>query len=162
MPLVRTACIATICFPLLFVGCSGSNRPTVVPVSGKITFQGEPVEGAQIAFHPTAEGAVRSAVGETDANGEFTLTTFDTGDGATPGEHVVTIFKAPPAPSVEFDMDDPGDEYDRMMNEATTRTAASDAEKSTVPAKYAGKETSPEKRTVVEGEDNVFNIELKE
>jgi hypothetical protein len=32
-------------------------------------------------------------MGETDSSGQFTLTTYAVGDGAIPGEHVVTVQK---------------------------------------------------------------------
>ena len=79
-------------------GCGGSSLGTPVPVTGKIIYQGQPVEGAQVTFHAKAdtgeEGAVRrSANGRTAADGTFSLTTFKTGDGALPGDYVITVSK---------------------------------------------------------------------
>src|SRR5262249_8748307 len=62
--------------------------PSTAPVHGKITIGGKIVPSGKITFHPT-EG--RSAIGTIAADGVYTLTTFDTGDGALIGKHKVTI-----------------------------------------------------------------------
>jgi hypothetical protein len=76
---------------LLLAGCSGSDRPPLAKVSGIVTLDKTPVEGAAVMFMPVAGG--RPAQGLTDAQGKFTLTTFDDGDGAILGEHKVTVTK---------------------------------------------------------------------
>ena len=70
----------------LTCGCQdgGGDRPKVVPVRGKVTLRGVPVEGADIKFQPKI--GQTSAFGVTDAAGNYTLTTFEGGDGAAPGE----------------------------------------------------------------------------
>ncbi|NLY02963.1 MAG: carboxypeptidase regulatory-like domain-containing protein [Rhodopirellula sp.] len=71
-------------------GC-GSGRPETAAVSGKVTLDGEPVEGATVAlFHPDGGQPAR---GVTDASGAFVLTTFEAGDGALLGQHKVTVSK---------------------------------------------------------------------
>lgn len=74
------------------VGCG----PTIVPVSGQVTCDGEPVTDAMVVFSPIPpEGeinaATRSAIGELDENGNYTLSTNAEGDGALVGWHLVTI-----------------------------------------------------------------------
>jgi hypothetical protein len=76
--------------PLTLAGC-GPSRPETVPVSGRVTLDGRPVEGATVMFSPEAEG--RPATGTTDAEGNFTLKTFEPGDGALLGKHRVTVTK---------------------------------------------------------------------
>lgn len=80
---------------LLGVGCqsrpSDPNRPKTVPVSGTVTYKGQPVEGATITFISTA--GKRGAVATTDAAGRFTMTTFEPKDGAIPGTYQVAIQK---------------------------------------------------------------------
>lgn len=75
------------------VGCSrGLQGPPTAPVHGTVTFQGKPVEGAQVAFFcPQAGG--RPAIGKTDAEGHYTLSTFGVNDGALIGRHSATISK---------------------------------------------------------------------
>lgn len=74
-------------------GCNrGPQTPPTAPVRGTVTFQGKPVEGAQVAFFcPQAGG--RPAIGTTDAEGHYTLSTFGVNDGALIGRHSVTISK---------------------------------------------------------------------
>ena len=73
----------------LAAGC-GSDRPETVPAGGTVTYNGKPVAEARVMF--MAEGG-RPASGVTDAEGCFELMTFAPGDGALPGEHVVTVSK---------------------------------------------------------------------
>ena len=74
---------------LLVAGCGGSGRE-LGKVKGTVTLGGQPLEGAEVTFQPTAKGTAPSA-GTTDADGRYELMyTFDT-KGAVPGEHVVTI-----------------------------------------------------------------------
>jgi hypothetical protein len=75
----------------LVAGCGGPKRPQTVAVSGTVTLDGKPVEGATVGFIP--EGGGRPATGTTDASGAFTLTTFEPGDGAVVGKHSVTVSK---------------------------------------------------------------------
>ena len=75
---------------LALAGC-GSDRPQTIRVSGTVTLDGSPVEGATVGFTPAGGG--RLATGTTDASGKFTLTTFEDGDGAVPGTHTVTVTK---------------------------------------------------------------------
>jgi hypothetical protein len=57
-----------------------------VPVTGVVRCNGTPVAGAKVMLHGRY-----IAAGITDAEGEFTLTTFELNDGALPGKYVVTI-----------------------------------------------------------------------
>jgi len=74
------------CF-LLCNGC-GPSRPKTAPVTGRITFEGDPVTAGKIVFYPE-EG--RAAIGSIAADGTYRLTTFDPDDGAVLGNHRVTI-----------------------------------------------------------------------
>jgi hypothetical protein len=139
---------------LLAVAGCGPNvtpRPTTAPVSGTVKYQGKAVEGATVSF--MAAGSPRVASGVTNADGAFQLTTFDTNDGAVAGEHSVTIVKADPKASGK-----PTTEL--SPTDLTQMTPAAVQTESQIPAKYQNAETSGLKRTVVEGEENVFNFEL--
>jgi hypothetical protein len=80
---------------LLFAGCSNSEAPYVpelVPVTGTLTYKGQAVTGAIVAFHPAeAIDFAEAAFAETDSQGRFSLLMQDFGRGAIPGDHVVTI-----------------------------------------------------------------------
>lgn len=75
---------------LALVGC-GPSGPAFVPVSGVVTLDGVPVAGANVAFF--SKVGSRTADGQTDAQGKFTLTTQDSDPkpGAIEGEHTVTV-----------------------------------------------------------------------
>jgi hypothetical protein len=74
---------------LLATGC-GSNSPKTLEVSGKVTWQGQPLPDGAIAFTPV-NGPSRPAVGKIGADGAYRLSSFRPGDGAMPGEYRVTV-----------------------------------------------------------------------
>jgi len=77
---------------LLLAGCGGPGAVKTVPVTGTVTLDGNPVEGATVSFAPQAtEG--RTAVGVTDSQGKFKLNTAGAGAGAMPGKYNVAISK---------------------------------------------------------------------
>ena len=73
---------------VILFGC-GPSRPKTVTVSGTVTYKKEPVKGASILFAPKAHG--NPALATTDVDGKYRLRTFLPGDGARPGEYVVSI-----------------------------------------------------------------------
>jgi hypothetical protein len=72
---------------LTLAGCGGGG-PDLVPVSGQVLIDGEPVPNASIQVIP-AEG--RAAFGKADAQGNFTLMTNEEGDGCVKGTHTVIV-----------------------------------------------------------------------
>lgn len=59
---------------LLLAGCGGVTGPALSPVTGKITYQNRGIPNATVIFSPEAsEGGI--AMGVTDAEGNFTLST---------------------------------------------------------------------------------------
>jgi hypothetical protein len=75
---------------LLFVatGCGPSFK--TVPVSGQVTLDGQPVDGAGVLFVPVGLGPTARAV--TDAQGRYQLKT-NALDGAAPGKYRVAVMK---------------------------------------------------------------------
>jgi hypothetical protein len=67
---------------------SGCGGPKLVPVSGTVTIDGQPLTGGYIFVMPKD---ARAAGGKIDSQGRFTLTTTDEGDGCKPGTHAVTV-----------------------------------------------------------------------
>jgi hypothetical protein len=65
---------------------------------GSVIVAGKPYPGGKIVFAPVAKDesgkAGRAAVSLLDNEGRFALTTYQAGDGAIVGEHVVTLFRA--------------------------------------------------------------------
>lgn len=147
------------CLALGLSGCGGgSERP--VPVGGKVLLGGKPVDGAVVTYH--SKGGGRSASGKTDAEGNFKLTTINTGDGAPPGEYTVTIAKQETKSGgggVDISSGDYGEAYGQAMMAAGTNTM-SKYMKDVLPAKYADPAQSGLVRTVVKGEENNFTFEL--
>ncbi len=78
-------------------GCGGNN---VVSVSGTLTYKGKPVTNAYVNFVPDNG---RPSIGETDANGRFTLTYDPQTKGAQLGKHRVFVMH-----NVAADADQPG------------------------------------------------------
>jgi hypothetical protein len=76
---------------LLLPGC-GSSGPEVVPVSGQVLVDGQPLTtGIQGYVRVMPEGA-RAATGNIDPQtGRFSLTTWKAGDGCVRGTHRVTV-----------------------------------------------------------------------
>lgn len=146
----------------LAVGCGGNGFPDPVPVSGKVTYQGKPVEGAQVTFLSQTGG--RSANGRTDASGAYKLTTFNTEDGAIPDEYTVTIAKieaGASGESIDATGDEMGADYGAMMDSAAASAATGDDIDSRLPARYANPAESGLARTVAEGQPNEFNFDLE-
>lgn len=84
--MMRRAFLVFACCCCVFaLGCG----PSLVPVRGVVTLDGEPVADAAVSFirQPTGE----NAIGMTNEEGEFSLKTTKLGDGVLPGEHVVVV-----------------------------------------------------------------------
>lgn len=75
------------------VGC-GSAGPDVQMISGVVTLDGRPVNGATVIFVPEADGLM--AAGRTNAEGLFVLNASvgkKFGRGTTEGDYIVTLSK---------------------------------------------------------------------
>jgi hypothetical protein len=124
----------------------------VVPVRGLVTLRGAPVEGAEIKFQPKI--GTTSAFGVTDAAGRYELTTFEGGDGAQPGEYIVTVFKYQEPAQSSVSMDSPG--YD-----ATGKSAVTAPAKNLLPQRFAEPSNSGLMAVVKADVENEFNYDLK-
>ena len=76
----------------MLLGCdSGFTK-----VTGIVTLDGKPIEGADLYFAMETNPSIY-AIGKTDQNGKYSVSTFRGGDraitGAIPGEYLVTIVK---------------------------------------------------------------------
>jgi len=70
-------------------GKADNRKPTFV-VSGKVLDGTKPLANVAVVFHPVGEDGPKPR-GKTDAEGAFSLTTYDTADGAPAGEYRVTL-----------------------------------------------------------------------
>jgi hypothetical protein len=80
-------------------GCTRSQQgPATVEVTGTVTYEGQPIDGANVIFHP-ANGSDQTLASQalTDKNGRFELSTHVGGGkfktGIVPGNYAVTIKK---------------------------------------------------------------------
>jgi len=84
--------LGTIACCVFLAGCGGPDY-TLVPVSGTVTLDGQPVANANVSFEPQAEGP--GCYATTDAKGRFELrSVLDDRPGAVAGTHVVRITTA--------------------------------------------------------------------
>jgi hypothetical protein len=75
---------------LACVVSAGCNRgPTLVPASGRVTFNGKPLDAGAIMVQPIAGPAAQAKIGP---DGTFQLGTFKPGDGAIVGMATVRVF----------------------------------------------------------------------
>ena len=73
----------------MVLGCSGAgDRPEIGEVSGIVTFDGEPLANAGVAF---SQPGFRPSVGQTDDQGTYELFYIRDIKGAAIGTHVVQI-----------------------------------------------------------------------
>jgi hypothetical protein len=140
---------------LLSAGCSDGGTATT-PVSGKVTLKGSPVAGAQVTF--MAEGAPRAAIGTTDSQGRYQLTTFKPNDGAVVGKHTVTIVGPAGTPAEAMSPTNPSAGYAKAMLGASAPKKTEQV--GGVPAKYADPKTSELRADVTKGGPKEFNFDL--
>ena len=136
---------------IVFAGC-GSGGVGLVGAKGKVLYKGQPVSGASVTFKP-ANGPL--ALGLTDANGEFTMSTGGR-PGVVVGEHEVSITKVAATPAAPTPMT-PED----MRKMAMSGGSTSSAPKSEIPERYANPTTSKLVASVVDdASKNVFEYAL--
>ncbi len=86
--MVRHRFLLTGLVGILLMGELGCSR--LVKVKGVVKLDGVPVEGAGVVFAREGDEG-RPAIGQTDSEGVFVLTTFRDGDGVPRGDYKVTI-----------------------------------------------------------------------
>ena len=126
-------------------GCNKAKIPGLVRCEGTVTWKGEPVEGAFVAFTPKDDSSGRSAFGTTGAEGKFKATTLDTNDGIMPGAYFVTVSKVvsiriegPPSPLE----DDSLDKSSRTPAPRSRGQVQDTQDTYFIPQVYANKDTS--------------------
>lgn len=84
------------------VGCGSGGEHGVAKAGGTVTLDGNPVPELVVSFTPQSTGGGnpgKSATGRTDAQGKFTLSTYEMGDGAVIGKHQVMVSLDGPDPT---------------------------------------------------------------
>lgn len=106
-------------------GCGGEggiDQVTVVPVTTKVLFDGQPLPGAFVVLHPKS-GVDAKAIkphGYVDQEGNFKATTYKAGDGAAIGEFAVTVELRQPVESADGPVLGPNVLPQRYANPHTT------------------------------------------
>ena len=88
--------LALLLLPSAVVGCEGTPPAVPVhPVSGSVSYDGQPAAGVQVFLVPTSAPTVptvpNNPYGVTGADGKFTLTTYTAGDGAAEGGYQIVL-----------------------------------------------------------------------
>jgi hypothetical protein len=115
------------------MGCDSPGTAPTVPAQGTLLYNGQPAQAARVVFTPKSG---RPATGNTDDQGRFVLTTFESEDGAVPGEHTVTI-----------------SDLERNWNQ--------DPSKSRFPTPYERPDTTPLIVEVKPEDENSFTFDMK-
>lgn len=84
---LRAATLALLSLGPLLQGCN--SNPTVAPVSGHVTLDGEPLKFGTVMFQAVSGG--QPATAKIGSDGSFTLSTYGTDDGAPIGQHRVRV-----------------------------------------------------------------------
>lgn len=131
----RLRLITTVVLFLGLVGCGDGLKR--VPVQGKITAGGQPVDGATIQFLPLGTTKGEGGIGRSDRDGNFTLIGSRGGaEGVVPGEYRVSVGRliardGTPLPADATEADNPG-------------------ARESVPMPYSSLDSTPLKATVPE------------
>lgn len=140
----KTSLLVLIATLLFTVGCGGERVPNLATVKGRLTLDGEPLDQIKVTFMPDAERGClgRSAWGETNENGEYTLTyqyPEKPEPGAAIGWHKVVLRDLQPANS----RDESGGQKPRRIS-----------------GLYSNSPKTPLEFEVKEGE-NTFDVEVE-
>lgn len=130
---------------IVVVGCSkeGDRYAGTVPVSGKVSYNGQPLEGATVTF--ISDTGSTPGAGMSGAGGAYTLR-------VKPGSYTITVSKLNVA----------ADTKEMTMEEAMAVNANKppDEPKETLPAKYQSPTDSPLKFEVKQAGESKFDVTL--
>jgi len=147
-------------FALLVVavgGCSGSDAPSVAPVTGIVTLKGAPMAEAQVTFVPE-KGPV--AMGMTDLEGKFKLKTGSM-EGAVVGSGNVSVTaSAGGGDGGPLSKPMSPEDMQAMQIAGTLEPAMQEQNKSLIPEKYTRADSSGLSFEVKKGEENNWTVEL--
>lgn len=140
----RTEFLASAAILLAAVGCSKAAFPTV-PVTGRVTLDGEPAARVTVLFNPIRQGdsleAGPSSMATTDAEGRYQLMVArqSGGVGAVPGKHFVAFRGLEDYDSVLKEMNNPSPTLAPTGGEAPKHVIPGELPSVRIPAKYARK-----------------------
>jgi len=129
----------------LVLAFSGCSKKSMNKVEGKVTLDGQPLDGATVIFEPASEDG-RPASGLTGSDGVFHLTTYTTGDGAVPGDYKVLIKKSDTSMTEGMGTPDPSDpkaQQEAMKKFAEKQKTKPATNKPSVPFQYGDAAKTP-------------------
>ncbi len=155
------------CLMLLCIGVSGCSdggggkKLATNKVTGKVIMNGAPVPGVSVSFSPIETGKP-PAMGISDTQGIYILTTYDSGDGAVEGDYKVMVYKGAPSAAPAAPTHDPtgqssGGGAPKHSGPASKGQTAAGG--SLLPEKYSSASTTTISKSVKSGE-NTIDIEL--
>jgi hypothetical protein len=151
------------CFGLCFVAGCGRSGPTLVPVNGTVSLDGQPLAFKSLLFIPDEGTPGNGAGGYTNGDGEYSLIAVVFGatrdfDGCPPGRYRVVVSE-PTIPITEADFG-PVDAYDEGDEPAVAVGPVSNPVTREVPEIYASEQSTPLLLEVPKA-GGVVNVELK-
>lgn len=137
----------TLCLLLgMFSGC-GDGRPSMVKVTGKVTLDGQPLAGAQVAFQPintdSKDTFQRPSSSISNSSGEFTPQTYLPGDGLRVGRYRVAVVKQELVGTLPAGMSDEQIRQLGMKQRWITPKAVSSPETSGIEVEVTGSGMTP-------------------
>lgn len=145
----RAALLVLAC--ILLCGC-GSGK---VPVSGRVTYKGQPLADATVMFHGESTHATAHAI--TDDKGEFMLTSREDDDGVLPGSYKVTVGKYNKVARQPIS----AEEYAKMAKAEAMKKSFGLAE-SLVPPQYGNPSRTPLRVEVPRGGISTVELQLSD
>lgn len=121
-------------------GCGSKPPFETAKVTGSVTLDGKPVSEGSVVFNPPRGWP---ASGELDAQGHFTLSTYEDQDGAIVGPHEIAVIALSGPP--------PSEDVERMPPAPA---------KWLMPERYGNRATSGLRYEVKAGEPNEVTLEL--
>lgn len=135
--------VALLAVVTALAGCSNSGSPweKTHPVSGVVTYKGQPLADAEIAFFPLEKDAPETVrpKAKSTAGGKFTVWTYNPGDGAPVGKYKVTV----------------------VHNEVAVSKDTIVAKPNDLPPKYASRESTDLELQIVAGNNESATLTLK-
>jgi len=140
-PIARFAIVAATTLFAAGCGDAGPERVPVFPAEGTVIWNGQPVAGALVVLHPVGASDPKAlpARAQTDKEGKFKMSTYDTGDGVPLGEYTATV------------------EWRKLIEQNGEFKAGPNV----LPPKYSKPETSDLKVRIAEGPNVIDPFTLK-
>ncbi len=89
-----SACAAAAILSTVLPGC-GTDDPALVPVTGRVTIDDQPVAELIVTLTPVGATAGNGGLGATDEQGSFVLTDVRGGAGLRAGEYKISVYPVP-------------------------------------------------------------------